>query len=195
MVGAILIAGTAVAPAQDSAARAESNSMQRKLDTIVTRGELPAVPAGNPVQRTSFTDREVNAYFRVRGPEFLPTGVINPQVGIDPAGRVRARATVDLDQALKPKERGWLDPLAWVSGKVELTGEGVLHASNGRGVFRLETTTLGGVPVSTTVLQEIVSFYTRSPESPRGFRLDEPFELPSAIRSIETASGRATVVQ
>lgn len=195
LAGAVLLAGTSVAPAQDAAARADAASMQRKLVAIVTRAELPASSVTHPVQRTSFTDREVNAYFRVHGAEFLPLGVVNPQVAIDRAGRVRAKAIVDLDKALKPSERSWLDPLAWVSGKVEVTGAGTLHAANGRGVFTLETATLNGVDIPPAVLQEIVSYYSRSPEQPRGFQLHEPFELPSAIRAVETVPGRATVVQ
>jgi hypothetical protein len=193
VAGILLSAVSAFAPAQDARARAAADSMQRKLLAIVTRGESPS--ARQPLLRTSFTDGEVNAYFRLHGPDFLPEGVVDPQLAIDREGRVRARAVVDLDQALKPQDRGWLDPLAWVGGKVELTGEGTLRAANGRGVFLLESATLGGVSIPPTVLQEVVSYYTRTPELPRGFQLSEPFALPSAIKSVETAPGRATVVQ
>jgi len=195
IVGVVLLAGASVAPAQDAAARADAASMQRKLVAIVTRAELPASTVKHPAQRTSFTDREVNAYFRVHGPEFLPAGVVNPQVAIAPAGRVRAKAIVDLDAALKPSERSWLDPLAWLSGKVEVAGVGTLRAANGRGVFTLETATVNGVDIPPAVLQEIVSYYSRSPENPRGFVMHEPFDMPSAIQSVETVAGRATVVQ
>ena len=194
LAGAVVLVGVSVAPAQDAAARAEAASMQRKLVAIVTRAELPASTVRHPIQRTSFTEREVNAYFRVHGPEFLPPGVVNPRITIDRAGGVRAHAVVDLDLALKPKERGWLDPLAYLGGKVEIVGAGTLHAANGRGVFRLDTATLGGVTIPKAVLQEIITSYSRSEEHPRGFQLDEPFELPSAIRAVVTAPGRATVV-
>lgn len=195
LAGLVLLMGVTVAPAQDAAARADAASMQRKLVAILTRAELPASTVRHPIQRTSFTEREVNAYFSVHGAEFLPTGVLNPRVSIDRAGRVRAQAVVDLDLALKPKERGWLDPLAWLGGKVEMAGVGTLHAANGRGVFRLETATLGGVTIPKAVMQEVITYYSRSEEHPRGFQLDEPFELPSAIRAVETVPGRATVVQ
>jgi len=196
LTAAVVLAGASVAPAQDAALRADAASMQRKLVSIVTRADLPVQSTkALPVQRTAFTDREANAYFRIFGPEFLPEGVTDPQVAIDAAGRVRARAIVDLDQALKTKERSWLDPLAWVTGKLELAGVGTLRAVNGRGVFMLESTTLGGVAISNSVMQEIVSYYSRSPENPRGFVLGEQFELPSAIKAVETAPGRAVVVQ
>jgi hypothetical protein len=192
---ALVCVSASGAPAQDAVARAEAASMQKKLAAIVSRGEVePASGAAVPL-RTSFTEREVNSYFTVHGPEFLPEGVMDPRVGIDQAGRVRARAIVDLDQALKPKERSWLDPLAWVSGKMEVTGAGTLHAANGQGVLRIESATLGGINVPPTLLQELVTYYSRSSDDPAGFRLDRPFRLPSAIRAVETAPGRATIVQ
>lgn len=195
LVATLLLTGATVILAQDAGMRSQAQSMERKLVAIVSRADLPASNPPLPTQRTSFTDGEVNAYFRVYGPEFLPEGVVDPEVAIGSGGRVRARAVVDLDRALKPQERGWLDPLAWVGGKVELIGIGTLHAASGRGVFRLETATLGGVTIPPAMLQEVVSYYSRSPEYPRGFQLGEPFVLPSAIQAVETGRGRATVVQ
>lgn len=192
---AVVLAGAGVAPAQDASARADAASMRKKLTAVSNRGALPAPPRGGSPLRTSFTDREVNAYFTVYGPEFLPDGLMEPRVTIDRAGRVRARAMVDLDRALKPQERSWVDPLAWVSGKMEVTGVGTLRAANGMGVLTIETATLGGVTVPPTLLQELVSFYSRSADDPAGFRLDRPFPLPSSIRAVETAVGRATIVQ
>jgi hypothetical protein len=191
----LILAGASVAPAQDAAARADAASMQRKLLTIISRGEAKSTTASAASQKTSITEREVNAYFRLHGPEFLPDGVMEPRVTIERAGRVQARAIVDLDQALKPKERSWLDPLAWLSGKVEVTGTGTLRAANGMGVFTLENATIGGVSVPPAVLQELVSYYSRSSDNPKGFQLNQPFELPSAIRAVETTVGQATVIQ
>jgi hypothetical protein len=192
----LLVAGTAGAPAQDPL-KADASRMQNKLATIVERGEkTPARGArSTPARRTTFTDREVNAYFKVHGPTFMPEGVADPQVAIDRGGKVRARAIVDLDAALKPKQRSWLDPLAWVGGKMEITAAGVLRAADGRGQFALDTATLGGVSVPTSLVLELVSYYTRTPDSPAGFALDKPFELPSGIRSVETTPGAATILQ
>lgn len=192
----LMVAFAVAVSAQDPAARAAATSMQRKLVTIVAEGERPE-PAKRPAQgrRTSFTDNEVNAYFKLNGNTFMPAGVVDPQVAIEEGGRVRARAIVDLDTALKPKERSWLDPLAWLSGKVEVTAMGTLKAVGGKGLFTLEQTTLGGVTVPKSLLQELVSYYSRTPEQPKGFNLDQPFELPSKIQSVETRRGQATVVQ
>jgi len=145
--------------------------------------------------RTTFTDREVNSYFKVYGPTFLPEGVVDPQLAIDEGGRVRAKSLVNLDTIRAAKPRGWLDPLAYVTGSVEVTAAGTLKTADGRGVFALETATLGGITVPKSLLQELVSHYSRSPESPSGISLEQPFALPSRIRMVETGRGAATVVQ
>jgi hypothetical protein len=45
------------------------------------------------------------------------------------------------------------------------------------------------------LLQEIVSYYSRTVENPGGFGLDQPFPLPAGIREIQVEPGRAIVVQ
>ena len=129
------------------------------------------------------------------GPAFLPEGLVDPRVTIDEGGRVRATSNVDLNRIRQSKTRGWLDPLAYVSGSVEVTATGTLEANDGRGRFLLEQATLGGVTVPKTLLQELVSYYSRSPELPTGVNLEQPFELPARIRRVETRRGTATVVQ
>jgi hypothetical protein len=192
LIGACVWTAMAVAVAQS--VRADADRMLTKLVSIAERSEAAPAITGTPL-RTSFTDREVNAYFQEHGPAFLPAGVADPQVIIEDAGRLQARAIVDLDEALKPGDRSWLDPLAWVGGKVEVTAAGTLRAAAGRGEFALERATLGGVAIPNTLLQELVTYYSRSPENPTGFNLAEPFELPARIREVHTRRGAATVVQ
>jgi hypothetical protein len=190
-IGAALVA-VAGTGAQDPTRR-EADGMLRKLEAIDARGKV-STPRRTPV-RTTFTDREVNAYFKVYGPTFLPEGVVDPQLAIDEGGRVRAKSQVDLDAIRAATPRGWLDPLAYVTGSVEVTATGTLKTGDGRGVFALDTATLGGITVPKSLLQELVSHYSRSKESPSGISLEQPFELPSRIRMVETGRGAATVVQ
>jgi hypothetical protein len=183
---------TAGLTTQDGAA--DAARMKDKVQAIIDRAEDPTRTYPQPL-RTAFTEREVNAYFKVYGPEFLPNGVVDPEVTIEGAGRLRARAVVDLDAALKEQRRGLFNPLAWLPRRTEVTAVGTVRAAEGVGVLELERATLGGVPVPKTLLQLVVSYYTRTPESPEGFNIDKPFELPSNIRSVSTAPGRATVEQ
>ena len=72
---------------------------------------------------------------------------------------------------------------------------GTVRGENGKGQLQIERATLSGISIPKSVLQQVVSYYTRSPEMPNGFNIDEPFALPSKIRSVETAKGQATVIQ
>jgi hypothetical protein len=45
------------------------------------------------------------------------------------------------------------------------------------------------------VLQELVTYYSRTPENPEGINMDAPFELPARIREIRVGTGTSTVVQ
>lgn len=189
-----LVVSMAASAASQELTRAEAESMGRKLDAIAERGTAPPKPAAKPVT-TSFTEREVNAFFKFMGPMFMPTGVANTRLGIGADGNVNGQAVVDLNAIRTAEARGWFDPLAYVAGSMEVRVAGRLLAANGKGTFQFQSASIGGVPISKTVLQELVTFYTKSPELPKGVNLDEPFDLPSNIRSVQTKVGAATVVQ
>ena len=202
MVAMALAVSIRVAAVPQELTRSEAESMGRKLDAIVERGNADAngkpasaKPASAKPVSTSFTEREVNAYFKYMGPAFMPTGIQNTQLGIGPDGNVSGQAIVDLNAIRTAEARGWLDPLAYVAGSMEVRVAGKLLAANGKGVFQFQSASVGGVPIAKSVLQELVSFYTKTPEQPKGVNLDEPFDLPSNIRSVQTKVGAATVVQ
>jgi hypothetical protein len=191
-LGAPALMLTAVVAAGQDTNRSDAARMEKKLMAIMERGARPPGKTPRAPLRTSFTDREVNAYFAVEGPGFLPTGLIDPQVFMDAGGKVRARAIVDLDKALKPS---LFNPLSWLGGRTEVTAAGTVRGAEGMGVLQLESATLAGVSVPKSLLQQLVSYYTRTPEEPQGFNLDQPFPLPSGIQSVETAKGAAIIVQ
>lgn len=188
---ATLLAATTVA---QGPLEADANAMNRKIARMLDTAESARAPTAPPV-RTQFTEREANAYFDIYGPDFLPPGVAHPQLTLEDNGRVAARAVVDLDAVRTARERGLLDPLAFVSGSVELIASGAVTAADGRGLLFFESATVGGVGVPKSVAQELLRFYTRSPQRPQGFAFDEPFDLPAGIRGVAVARGQATVTQ
>jgi len=172
--------------------RADALSLQKKIDGIRT---FSAAPSKQP-RRTTVTENEVNAYLNYELKEEMPVGVVEPALSILGGGRVTARAVVDLDAVRKQKtSRGLLDPLNYVSGRVPMTATGVLTTSNGVARLQFESAAIGPVPVPKLVLQEIVSYYSRSESKPAGIGLDDPFELPARIREIQVETGHAIVVQ
>jgi hypothetical protein len=188
-----LLLAAAQPGAQQPLTKRDADSLEHKLNAIVERSV--SADAGARPLRTVLSDREINAYFRFQGAEQLPAGVVDPTITIAEGGRVSGVATVDLDVVRRSRERGWSDPLAYVSGALELRASGWLRGTNGKGTFVLESATLSGVPIPKALLQEIVAYYSKTPDSPAGFQLDQPFDLPKKIRQIDLQRGAAVIVQ
>ena len=87
----------------------------------------------------------------------------------------------------------WPTPLPVFSEPVAVTG--TLKTGNGVGHFALDSASVGGVPIPKLILQEIVSYYSRTAENPSGVSLDDPFALPARIREIQVERGQAIIVQ
>jgi hypothetical protein len=192
-VALVLAFGIGVA-ARDSATqtRREADGMQAKLLQIVMRGEqCPCSKRSS----TTITQNEVNAYLQHHAAGDLPEGVVAPSITIIGAGRVSGRATVDLDRVRTSRQRGWLDPASYLTGKLPVTAIGILHTRDGIGRFELQAATVGGVSVPKVVLQELLSYYSATPEDPDGLSLDETFELPAKIKEIQVGKAVAYVIQ
>jgi hypothetical protein len=172
----------------------DADRLQSKLVLILQFGEEASRPK-QPVHSTVITEPEVNAYLKFSAADQIPEGIVEPSITIVGDGRLAGRALVDLDAVKKQKERGWLDPLAYMSGRMPVTAAGVLHARDGLARFELQSAQISGVTVPKWVLQELVSYYTRTPDNPQGIGLDDPFELPARIREIKVGRGEAIVVQ
>ena len=192
LLAVLLAAGVAVTAQSSGAAKAQAEQFEQKLKRIVAQGNQPS----SDLRRTTVNEDEVNAYLQVRGPELLPVGVTNPTLSADGEGRVSGRAVVDLDIVREKKGSGsLLDPTTYLMGRLPVTAAGVLHTRNGRARFELHTTTVGGVPIPKSFLQELVSYYTRSTDYPNGISLDQMYDLPADIKEIQVGEGSAIVVQ
>ena len=183
---------TVVASGDVSRTRADADQLLRKIAVMATNG-LGAKPSP---RRTTVTESELNSFLEFHARDEMPAGVLDPIVTIEEAGRLRGRALVDLDEVKKANAgEGGLGMLALLSGRVPVEATGTLHSANGVAQFQLEEATVSGVPVPKALLQQVVSYYSRSPENPEGINLEAPFPLPVNIRQIETLRGQAIVVQ
>jgi hypothetical protein len=192
VAGCLAVAALAGARAAQDLTRAEAVSMQTKLAGIIERANRASRPADKPL-RTPVSEREVNAYLKYAG--VLPVGMTEPRITIGDGGRVSGRALIDLDAIRKSRARGWTDPVNYITGSVEAIMTGTLHAANGKGVFQLASASVGGVSIPKTLLQEIVTHYSKTKDHPNGWDLDSPFVLPANIRQVEVQRGAATIVQ
>jgi hypothetical protein len=192
-VGFGVLALLAAVPRADvRASRRDATLMKQKVATITAHGERSTGQA----RRTTVTENEVNSYLVYEVREQLPTGVVDPSVTIVGTGRLSGRAVVDLDAVRKQRNpTSLLDPMNYLMGRLPVTAVGVLRTSNGVGRFQLESASVSSLPIPKLLLQEIVSYYSRTPDNPSGISLDDPFALPARIREIQVERGQAIIVQ
>jgi hypothetical protein len=199
----VLVALTlASADARQRLTKQEADSFSTKLNRIVEQGKAidqakakSRAAAAAPSRTTEITDDELNAYFKHNAKDQIPVGIVEPTLNALGDGRVGGHAVVDLDAVRKQKQRGWLDPMNLLSGRVPLTATGTLTTKDGIGRFALESAEISGISVPKTLIQELLSYYSKTPEKPAGINMDDPFELPANIREIRVGKALSTVVQ
>ena len=166
--------------------------LKQKVAAITAQAEKPT----RTPRRTIVTEAEVNSYLVYEARDQIPVGVVEPSIAALGPGRVSGRAVVDLDAVRKQKApTSLLDPMNYLMGRLAVTAVGTLKTSNGVGHFDLESASVGSIPVPKILLQEIVSYYSRTPARPGGISLDDPFALPARIREIQVQRGQAIIIQ
>jgi hypothetical protein len=145
---------------------------------------------------TTFTQDETNSYLKFNAGDLLPTGLTQPELTMHGNGRVSGKAIVDLDVVRKKSSSGgWFDPTSYLTGKLPVTAAGKVVTAEGKGRFELERAEISGVPIPNSFLNQMVNFFTRTADNPKGSTIDDIFDLPARIRSIDVGSARFTVHQ
>jgi len=199
-LGGVLAATTLLAATgSPEPTRRDAQALQQKVATINELALQSARASGKgprTLRRTIITENEVNAYLVFDSARDLPAGVVNPSIAILGDGRLSGRAVVDLDAVRKASPpKSLLDPKNLLMGRLPLTATGVLTTSDGTGRFSLESANVGTLPLPKLLLDEILSYYTRSTSRPGGVSIDDPFALPASIREIQVARGQAVIIQ
>jgi hypothetical protein len=170
----------------------DGNRMQAKIDAIVKNG------AANPPKSREFSiaEQEANSYLVFNLKEKIPQGLAEPEIKMIGDGALAARVLVDMDEVKRRRQsRSVIDPLNYLSGQVPLNARGLLRTREGRGQLYLRSADIGGVPLPKPLLQELIGFFSRTTQNPKGFDIDAPFDLPSKIREISVRPGESVVVQ
>jgi hypothetical protein len=177
-----------------SLSKQQADSFAQKILLIAYQGNTSDGRAGS--KRTALSESELNSWFAFRAQPVIPKGISEPKITIIGGGRVAGQAVVDLDAVAKKRATGgMLDPWSYIGGRVPVSVAGMLHTKDGVGRFELHSAEVSSVPVPKMLLQELLSYYSRTPDHPQGISLEDPFELPAGIRAIEVGQGQAVVVQ
>lgn len=170
----------------------DGERLQIKIDAISKNGAAdPPKPA-----QTAVSEPEANSYLAYNLKEKMPKGLTDPAITMIGEGALAARIIVDIDEVKRHRQsRGLVDPLNYLSGRLPLNARGVLRTRDGRGQFDLKSADINGVPLPRPIVQELVSYFSRTPQNPNGFNIDAPFELPARIREIAVKPGESVVIQ
>jgi hypothetical protein len=145
---------------------------------------------------TTFTQDETNSYLKYGAGDLLPTGLTQPEITLIGQGKVSGKAVVDLDIVRqKQGSGGWFDPTSYLTGKLPVTASGRIVTWDGNGKFELESAEISGVPIPKSFLGQMVNFFTRTHDNPRGSSIDDTFELPAEIQRIDVEQGRFVLHQ
>jgi hypothetical protein len=170
----------------------DGDRLERKIDEIAKNG---AAPRPQP-KRTPVSESEINSYLNINFKQKIPQGLTNPEIAMPGNGALAGRVVVDLDEFNRSRRsQGLMDPLSYLSGKVPVTARGSLRAQNGKGRFQLGSAEIHGIALPREIVQELVSYFSRTSGYPNGFDIDAPFDLPAKIREIAVDKGEAVVVQ
>lgn len=187
----VVVAVTSVGAA--SISKQQADLFSRKVAQIVVQGDAVQKPG---TKKTQVSETELNSWFAYSATPLLPSGVTEPRITLVGKGKVAGQAIVDLDAIAKKKQSGGtFDVWNLVGGKVPVNVAGTLRTRDGIGSFLLESADVSGLPLPKSFLQEVVSYYSRTPAHPQGVKIDDPFELPASIRQIDVGSGQAVIVQ
>ncbi len=165
--------------------------MEHKLISILGHADTESSEA----RVTPLLEAEINAFLRFQGASRLPTGITTPTVRIGAAELVSAEAIVDLDVIRQQRERNWLDPLQYLTGRLRVTASVTVQSGGGVARIDVQSVTVAGISVPMLVLQELVRHFTRTLDHPDGTRLNEPIPLPYRITELQLSPGQALIVQ
>jgi hypothetical protein len=192
LFGVTILSVAASSTAAVQLSKEQGDRLERKIQDITQNASVEPVRS----KRTPMSELEVNSYLNFNLRDKIPRGLTNPQITIAGDGQLAGRVFVDMDEFKRQRNSGGLlDPLNYISGQVPVTARGVLRTQEGKGRFYLASAEILGVPLPKPILQELVTFFSRTPENPNGFNIDAPFNLPAKIREVAVNRGEAVVVQ
>lgn len=169
-----------------------ADAFEKKIVLVQRQAEQKAAKD----RPTSFTQAETNSYLKFKAADLLPTGLTQPELTMIGSGKVAGKAVVDLDVVRqKQSSGGWFDPTSYLTGKLPVTATGRIVTGDGKGRFELETAEVSGVPIPKSFLAQMVNFFTRTADNPRGSSIDDTFNLPAEIRRIDVNAQSFTIHQ
>jgi hypothetical protein len=191
LAGSIVLGGASLVAA-DVLTQKLSAEFARKVVVVQAQSETKS----KTPRATTFTEAELNSYLKFDATDLLPTGLAQPSMTLIGQNRITARAVVDLDVVRQKQGSGsWFDPTSYLTGKLPVSATGRVVTGDRLGRFEYERVEISGVAVPKSLLAQMVNYFTRTADNPRGMNIDDTVDLPARIERIDVNAGRFVVIQ
>lgn len=139
-------------------------------------------------------ESELNSYVRFALAEKVPRGLRDVRI-ILRDGRLELRGLANLSQfsELKDKAAGAASFLSLLGGEMAVEIVANFKSDRGFGQFQVVSAQVGPMPLSPSMVAEIVAKATVDASRPSGFDIRSPFRLPYSAKRIRPSQAVATI--
>ena len=182
--------GAHPAPPRGVLTRELSDALGKKLEMLEKFDRDPRAKR-SPVD---VSESELNSYVRFALAEKVPRGLREVRIVIR-QGRLELRGLANLSEfsELKQKAASAASFLSLLGGEMAVEVVADFKSDRGFGQFELLTAQIGPVPLSASVVSDIVARATTDATRPNGFDIRAPFSLPYSAKRIRPQQALATI--
>lgn len=184
------MSGSNPAAPKSGLSRELSDAFGKKIELLEKFDRDPKVKR-TPV---NVFESELNSYVRFALAEKVPRGLREVRIVLRD-GRLELRGLANLSEfsELKEKAAGAASFLSLLGGEVAVEIVAEFKSDRGFGQFELVSAQVGPVPLSSSVLGDIVARATVDASRPNGFDIRAPFRLPYSAKKIRPLQALATI--
>ena len=165
-----------------------SKSMGKKLELLEKFDRDPKAKR----QAVNVFESELNSYVQFALSERVPRGLREVRIVLR-ENRVELRGLANLSEFSELKDKAGSSLLSLLGGEMAVEIVADFKSDRGFGQFEVLSAQVGPVPLSASVLGEIVSRATVDSQHPNGFDIRAPFRLPYSAKRIRPLSAFATI--
>lgn len=182
--------GAGAAAPKGGLSRELSDAFGKKLELLE---KFERDPKAKRTQ-VSVLESELNSYVRFALAEKVPRGLREVRILLRD-GRLELRGLANLSEftELKEKATGAASFLGMLGGEMAVEIVADFKSDRGFGQFELLSAQVGPVPLSPSMVGDIVARATVDASRPNGFDIRAPFRLPYSAKRIRPSQAVATI--
>jgi hypothetical protein len=184
------IGGSNPAAPKSGLSRELSDALGKKLE-LLEKFEHDPKAKKSPV---NVSESELNSYIRFALAEKVPRGLRDIRIVLR-EGRLELRGLANLSEfsEIKDKAVGGASFLSMLGGEMAVEIVADFKSDRGFGQFELVSAQVGPVPLSPSMVGDIVARATVDASRPNGFDIRAPFRLPYSAKRIRPQQAIAIV--